>query len=360
MHSRFGFILLLAMLHPALLHAQQPLTPALLILNKRDRSLAIVNPTTRQVVARVPAGEDPHEVVASSDGKFAYISNYGGPGSNLNTLSVVDLVAQKALPAINLGALHSAHGLAFAGGKVYFTAETNKVIGRYDPATQQVDWVLGLGQNRTHMIVVSKDTTKLFTSNVNSDTISIIEHIKQTGGPFGGPPGGAPFGPPPNGAPFGPPPNGPGGRMDWDVTAVHVGQGPEGFDVAPDEKEIWAANSHDGSLSIIDVATKQVTQTLDAHINFANRLKFSPDGKLVLISSLGSGEVVIFDAATRHEIKRLKLGRGAAGILMEPGGARAYVACSPDNTVAVVDLKTLEVTGHIDSGQEPDGLAWVE
>jgi YVTN family beta-propeller protein len=52
------------------------------------------------------------------------------------------------------------------------------------------------------------------------------------------------------------------------------------------------------------------------------------------------------------------MGDGAAGILMQPGGTMAYVACSPDNYVAIVDLKTLTVVGKIEAGQEPDGLAW--
>ena len=51
-------------------------------------------------------------------------------------------------------------------------------------------------------------------------------------------------------------------------------------------------------------------------------------------------------------------GHGAAGILMDPDGQRAFIACGPDNYVAVLDLKTLEVTSHIDVGGEPDGLAW--
>ena len=53
------------------------------------------------------------------------------------------------------------------------------------------------------------------------------------------------------------------------------------------------------------------------------------------------------------------MGRGAAGIKMQPDGARAYIACTPDDYVAVVDLKTLEVTGKIEAGRQPDGLAWV-
>jgi YVTN family beta-propeller protein len=56
-------------------------------------------------------------------------------------------------------------------------------------------------------------------------------------------------------------------------------------------------------------------------------------------------------------VKRFDLGR-CAGTQMQPDGARAYVACGSANYVAVIDLKTLEVTGKIDVGPEPDGLAW--
>ncbi len=172
---RVGALGILA-LAASLASAQTP-SPALLVLEKSDSSLAIVDPASLQIVARVPAGPDPHEIVASSDGKFAYISNYGGSDSTLNTISVVDLAAQKPLPAISLGALRSAHGLAFTGGKLYFTVETNKAIGRYDPATQSIDWVLGTGQDRTHMVAVSESLDRIVTSNVNSGTISIIEQI---------------------------------------------------------------------------------------------------------------------------------------------------------------------------------------
>jgi YVTN family beta-propeller protein len=69
--------------------------------------------------------------------------------------------------------------------------------------------------------------------------------------------------------------------------------------------------------------------------------------------------VTVLDAATKREAKRIKTGRGAAGIEMQPDGTRVYVACTPDDYVAVIDLKTLEVTGRIDAGRQPDGLAWV-
>jgi YVTN family beta-propeller protein len=322
--SSLGFLVFLA---GASLLAQIP-SPALLVLEKNDKSMAIVDPSTLKVVGRVPAGEDPHEIVASDDGKYAYISNYGAFQNPQHTISIADLSAQKALPAVDLGALRAPHGLEMVNGKVYFTAEGSKVIGRYDPATHQVDWTLGIGQNRTHMLVVSRDESRIFTANVNSDTISILDRDKN------------------------------GDASGWIETPVSVGKGPEGFDVSPDGKEVWAANSHDGTLSIIDVASRKVVQTLDVHTKFANRVKFSPDGKLVLISDLGRGDLIALDAAARKEIKRLSLGRGVAGILIVPDGSRAYVAVSTDGQVAVVDLKTFSVTGRITTGKGPDGMAW--
>ncbi|HWX42693.1 MAG TPA: YncE family protein, partial [Blastocatellia bacterium] len=270
-------------------YAQTPVA-TLLVLAKSDNTVAIVDPATLQILARVAAGPDPHEIVASDDGKFAYISNYGGSDSDLHTISVVDLVAQKALPPIDLGALHSAHGLAFAGGKLYFTAETNKVIGRYDPARQRVDWILGTGEDRTHMIGVSKSLDQIITSNVNSGTISIIEHVAQRNGGSGRPPGGPAGSPNAGGPPPQRPERTPGSpRLTWQVTNVPAGNGVEGFDVSPDGKEIWAANARDGSVTIIDVASKKATQTIPIPVKGANRLKFTPDGKQVLISGLGAG-----------------------------------------------------------------------
>jgi len=308
------------------LAAETP-SPALLVLNKEDNALAIVDPATRTVVARIPVGEAPHEVTASSDGKLAFVSNYGSrqPG---HTISVIDLVAQKEIHRVDLSPMGRPHGLTYAEGKVYFTAEASKLIGRYDPAANQVDWLLGTGQNTTHMVLLSKDRNTIFTSNIGSDSITIIGRA----------------------------PN----RLDWNETAVPVGKGPEGFDLSPDGKELWAAHSRDGGASIIDVAAKQVVQTLSLGTRRSNRLKFTPDGKYVFVSDMGGNELLVLEAATRRVVKRLKPGSSPEGILMVPDGSRAYVAVTNDNQVAVVDLKTLEVADHIATGRGPDGMAWAE
>jgi YVTN family beta-propeller protein len=304
--------------------AAEPPSPALLVVNK-EGSLAIVDPRSNQVVTTVRTGDTPHETVASTDGRLAFVSNYGGGDSPGHTISVIDLAAGRELRRVDLGILHSPHGLAFAGGKLYFTAETNKVIGTYDPAANQVDWILGTGQNTTHMIAIDKTANVIFTANIGSNNISLFERS---------------------------------GSQTWNQTVVPVGKGPEGFDISPDGKELWVAHSRDGGVSVINLASKRVIQTFGVQTKRSNRLKFTPDGRLVLITDLDSGNLLVLQRTTRKELKRINLGHQPAGILVDPDSSRAYVAITGDDNVAVMDLQTLELRTRIHTGAGPDGMAW--
>ncbi len=335
-------------------NAQPTPQKSLLALSKADHVLAIIDPVTLKIIARMPVGQDPHEVIADDDGKTAYVSIYGG--GSLHELNVLDLVAQKPLKNIDTRPLWGPHGLTFVDGKVWFTAEGSKAVGRYDPSTDKLDWSMGTGQDRTHMIYVTNNAKRIYTTNVSSGTVSILVDTLVQPGPMGPPPGMPQHGnqqqrpgvmPPPG---FGP-------HAQWIQTIIPTAQGAEGFDVSPDSSELWTASAEDGNIYIINLKTKALDEKIDAKAQGANRLKFTPDGKRVFISSLFQGDLIIYDAVTRKEIKRVNIGHGAAGILMDPDGSRAFVACTPDNYIAVVDLKTLEVTGHINIGG-PDGLAW--
>jgi YVTN family beta-propeller protein len=316
----------------------------LLVLEKDTRQLAIVDPLQLRVLARLPSGPDPHEVEASSDGKVAYISNYGGEGSDQHIISRIDLVARGPLAPIDLGALHSAHGLDFVGGKLYFTAESSKLIGRYDPVSARIDWVMGTGQDRTHMLWVAPDLKHIYTTNVRSGTVSVLESATRPAFGRAGPL-----------------------VTVWDITVIPAGRGSEGFDVSPNGRQLWTANAQDGTVTVIDLATRKALETFAIPVHGANRLKFTPDGAHVLISALGNfgshepehGNLIVLDVATHRSIKSLDLGGGAAGILIPPGGAEAFVAVSGGGKVAVVDLKTFEVRGQIAPLGQPDGMAWV-
>ena len=310
----------------AVVISAQSASARLLVLNKEDATLAIVDPSSGRVLGKVVVGQGPHELVTSTDGKTAFASNYGTGPAPGHTISMIDIAGMKELRRIDVAPLSRPHGLAFANGRLYFTIEADKRIARYDPAADKIDWQFETGQAGTHMVLPTKDAKTIFTSNIGSDSVSAIAQDA----------GGA-----------------------WTQTVIAVGKGPEGIDLSPDGKQVWSAHSRDGGVSIIDVATKKVLQTLNVGTKRSNRIKLTRDGKFALISDLEAGDLVVLDAAARKEVKRIALGRQPEGILIPPDGSRAFVAVNGDNNVAVIDLKTWTVTSRISAGTGPDGLAWV-
>jgi YVTN family beta-propeller protein len=298
----------------------------LLILNK-EGNLAIIDPASKKVLGRVQVGDQPHEVEASTDGKIAFVTNYGR-GPQGNTLSIIDIPGRKELHRVDISPLQNPHGVWAVGPtKAWFTAEGSKIVARYDAATNKIDAMVGTGQASTHMVWVAPDESRMFTANIGSGSISIFER---------------------------------GGGGTWNATVVPVGKGPEGFDVSPDGKQLWAANSQDGTVSVIDLATKKVVNTFNVQTKRSNRLKFTPDGRLVLVSDLDAGELVVLEHSTRKDLKRLKIGKQLAGILITPDSSKAYCAATGDDNVGVVDLKTLELVDRIQPGVGPDGMAWIK
>jgi YVTN family beta-propeller protein len=291
----------------------------LLVGNKEENSMVFVDPATNKILGKVATGNGPHEIAASTDGKLAFVANYGTGPAPGGTISVIDVVNQREIRKVDLSPLQRPHGLWFADGKVYFTAEANRVVGRYDPVANKIDWAMGTGQGTTHM-VVADSAGRVYTANIGGNSVTIIE--KNT------------------------------------LTTVPVGQGPEAIDVSPDGKELWTAHSRDGGISVIDTTEKKVIRVFPIGTKRSNRLKFSPDGKQVLVSDLEGNEVVVIDTASRKEVKRIAMGRTPEGILMSKDGAHAYVAEAGENRIAMIDLKTLTVTGHLTTGNGPDGMAW--
>lgn len=297
---------------------------SLLVLNKEDSSLSIVDPASGATRGTVPTGASPHEVEVSADGRLAFVSNYGAQVAG-STLSVIDIAGARELQRVDLGELKRPHGLAVAGQTVYLTAEDSQQVAQYDAATNRVDWRFATGQQGTHMVLVTRDSRTVITANIQSDNVSFIDRSVE-------------------------------GGKQW---LVATGKGPEGMDLTPDGRQLWTANSGDGSVSIVDVATRKLVRSFDIGTRRSNRLKFTPDGALALVSDLTAGELVVIDVRTQTVRQKLAIGRGASGILIVPDGSRAYVAAASEGRLAVVDLKALRVTGSVVTGRGPDGMAWV-
>ena len=302
----------------------QSARPVLAALNKAENTLALFDPVSMKLIGKVATGSDPHEVVLSTDGKTAFVSNYGAqqPGSSL---SVIDIATAKELRRVDLTPLLRPHGLQFIGGKLYFTSETSRSIARYDPAVNKVDWLMGTGQNVSHMVVGSSDQKRFYTANIGSDSITAFEFQNV-------------------------PP------AQSKVIHIPVGKQPEAIDLSPDGKEVWTGLNADGAIDIVDTAAnKQVARV--AINGRPYRVRFTPDGKWVVCTMPATKELLVIDAATRKETGRMKMDGVPLGLTFSADGKTAFVTAVEPDAVLKIDLEKLTVTGSADPGKGPDGVA---
>jgi len=298
--------------------------PVLVALNKADATLSIIDPATMKVTGSVPTGMDPHEVVLSADGKTAFVANYGNqmPG---NTLSVIDLATAKELRRVDLSPLHRPHGIQVIGGKVYFTAETNRMIARYDPEANKIDWMMGTGQNGSHMIAGAADQKKFVTANIGSDSVTIIEFQNVPPAPS-------------------------------KITHVSIGKQPEAVDLSPDGREVWAGLNAEGMVEVVDAIAYKSVRKIDIG-GRPYRVRFTPDGKTVVCTMLPTKELLLIDAVSKKELKRIKLESIPLGIVFSADGKTAFVTVGEPDAVLKVNLDSGEVTGRVETGKVPDGIA---
>jgi len=305
----------------------------LIVLNKSDNKAALIDPSARnKVVARLKTGRAPHEVAATPDGHWAFVTNYGMSGvfngkrkdEPGNTLTVLDLERRKVARTITLPAAARPHGIAISrdGALVWVTCEGMKSVLELDAKSGNVLNTWPTAQETSHMIVASPDERKLYVANIGSGSVTIID------------------------------------RQNATVHSVPTGDGAEGIDVSPDGREVWVVNRGADLIAVLDAASDSVVARFKSGGVMPIRVKFTPDGRLAWVSNGRTNRVVVFDTATRQIVKTIAVGAMPVGIQMEPSGLRAYVANTNDNTVAVIDIATRTVMTAFETGKEPDGMAW--
>lgn len=301
----------------------------ILVISKNDRTLSFIDPVQIKEIAKIPIPGGPHELTVSADGRFAYLANYYQADEKLgHSISVIDIAARKEIRKIELGALEMLHGIVETGGKLYFTSEHTRTVARFNTATDSVDWIRGTGQSLTHIPVISPDGKRLYATNMNSDSVTMID-IEGSG------------------------------QDAAAIKQIAVGGKPEGIAVSPDGKELWVGQNGDGGVSIIDTATLAVKKTFKAG-RMPIRLKFTADGKLVVIVDPRTSEVIVYEATTVQELKRIAVQGSPVSFAFSPDEKQIAVSLLNIAKAAIVDLETGKVLGTVPVGNVPDGIVWVK
>lgn len=297
---------------------------SLLAVDRDGGELLVVDPTTMALRHRIAVGTAPHEVTGSPDGRLAYVANYGTKEEPGSSISVVDVDTGKERQRIDVRPFLRPHGLRLVGDKLYFTSEVTRTVARLDLGSGRVDWALGLGQAVSHMLDVSPDGRRLYTTNMLSDTVSAVD--------------------------IDAPPHTP-------LRHAQVGKMPEGIAVSPDGRTIWVGENGSGRIVVLDATTLETKATLEAG-SYPARIMFSRDGRHAFAADPKTSEVLLFDANARTLVRRIPVEGVPLGMLPSPDGRSLYVTLAAAGRVARVDLGTFTIDGVADVGRVADGIGW--
>lgn len=296
----------------------------LLVVNKSGNTLSFVDPATRLETAVVSTGFAPHEVVVSSDGQTAYVTDYGNGQQPGNSITIVDVPTARPTGTISLGEHTRPHGITLASdGTLWVTTEGSQHVLQVDPRNQSVVQAIETGQRVTHMVVVAEESNRAFTANIGGGNVTAVDTDAGTV-----------------------------------VEHIQTGAGAEGIDLSHDGSLVYVTNREAGTLCEIDVATNEVLRMLEVG-DFPIRVKLRPDGREALVSNGRGNEVVAVNLDEWEVVRRLDIGTMPIGILITPDDRTAYIANTGDDKISVIDLVNWKLDGEILAGDEPDGMAWV-
>ena len=312
--------------------ADAPGRGLLLVANKGDQSLGIIDVAAGKQVATVAeGGKTGHEVVASPDGRTAYVPIYGDsgvgkPGTDGDRMVVIDIRSRKVTATVDFGHGVRPHLPVFGpkNGMLYVTTELDKSVTIIDPKTLKIVGQIPTGQPESHMLVISHDGRRGYTANVGPGTVSVLDmDAKKT------------------------------------IAVIPISGETQRISISPDDKWVFTSDQKEPRLAVIDTATDKVTAWVPlpgAGYGTAS----TPDGKWLLVDVPSKNQVAIVDLTAMKVVKSLDVPKAPQAVVVRPDGKEAYASCDSSHKIAVIDIANWTVKGTIDAGAGADGLAWAK
>ena len=307
--------------------AQQP---RLLVAEKGQQSLAIIDPASGKLLASVPeGGVTGHEVIASADGRLAFVPIYGNsgvgkPGTDGNSIAVIDISAQKVVHTISFD-----HGIrphcpliGPKDGLLYVTTELDQSITLIDPKTFKIVGAIPTGQPESHMLTLSHNGLRGYTANVGPGTVSVLDI--------------------------------PNRKV---LKIIPISTNTQRIAISPDDHWVFTADQTKPQLAVIDTTTNSVAKWVPLE-GIAYGTAPTPDGRFLLVTLPDQNKIAVVDLKSMQVVRSISTGVYPQEIVVRPNGKTAYVSCEHSDQVSEINLDTWTQTRLIRTGKDTDGLAW--
>lgn len=302
----------------------------LLVANKGDHTLGIVNPKSGQQVAAVPeGGVTGHEVIASPDGATAYVPIYGNsgvgkPGTDGTNMVAIDISSRKVVGNLDFGHGVRPHCPVFGpkDGMLYVTTELDKTISIIDPHSLKIVGTIPTGQAESHMLALSHDGQRGYTANVGPGTVSVLDM-----------------------------------KARKTITVIPISGETQRISVSPDDSMIFTSDQTKPQLAVIDAKTNKVKTWIPLPGTGYGTASTS-DGRWLVVAVPPVNKVAVIDLHTMEVAHTVNVPAAPQEVLVRPDNAIAYVSCDKSHKIAAINTSSWKVENLIDAGKGTDGLAW--
>jgi len=333
---RFALVLIALSLSAAFLLVRtraveaDTLSNFLLVANKGDHTLGLIDPQAGRQVATVDeAGVTGHEVIASPDGRTAYVPIYGDsgvglPGSDGSNLVVVDLASRKVTGSIDFGRGVRPHCpmIGPKDGLLYVTTELDKSVTIIDPKTLKTVGSIPTTQPESHMLAITRDGRRGYTANVGPGTVSVLDM---------------------------------GGRKT--IAVIPVAPKIQRIALSVDDRLVFTSDQTKPQLAVIDTATSKVKTWVQMPAQGYGTAP-TPDGRWLVVALRTGNQVAVVDLKSMKVAHTVDVPAVPQEVLIAPDGKIAYVSCDASRKIAAIRISDWKVEKVIDAGPGADGLAW--
>lgn len=307
--------------------------PSLLVVNQGDADMSIVNPMAGKQVATVSEdvhGVHAHEVIATPDGRIAFLPIYGStgvgkPGIDGHQILVVNVPERKIVDRIEFshGVRPHCPKLNPRDGLLYVTTEIDHTVTIINPKTMKIVGTVPTGAKESHMLAITRDGRRGYTANVGAGSVSALDLVHR--------------------------------KL---IAVIPVSGEVQRISVSNDGNLVFTSDQTQPRLAVIDTATNRV-KTWVPMDGTGYGSAVTPDGRSLLVAIPGKNEVAVVDLATMKVARNIQVPKSPQEILIAPNG-QAYVSCAAAHQVAAIDLADWKVDKRIDVGKFDDGLAWAK
>lgn len=305
-------------------------TGLLLVANKGDNALGIIDPVAGRQIAEVPeGGVTGHEITTSPDGKLAYVPIYGNsgvgmPGTDGSNMVVIDLAARKVVGNVDFGKGVRPHLPVFGprNGLLYVSTELDRSLTIIDPATLKIVGSVPTGQPESHMFAITRDGRRAYSANVGPGTVSVLDLDARSV-----------------------------------ITIIPVSGQVQRISLSRDDSMAFTSDVTKPQLAVIDTATNKI-KTWVPLPGLGYGSATTSDGKWLLIALPLVRQLGVIDLATMKVARTIDLPVKPQEVLIAPDDKTAYVSIDQSGKVAVISISDWKVEKIIDAGPGADGLAW--